>query len=96
MSGAYQRILEKMSSVPGVQSAGAVKPLPMGGTQEETAFKINGRPPVRNEQWPVASYTIVSPDYFKAANVQLRGRAFTDADDATAPLVVIISEAMAR
>jgi len=96
MSGAYQRILEKMSSVPGVQSAGAVKPLPMGGTQEETAFKINGRPPVRNEQWPVASYTIVSPDYFKAANVQLRGRAFTDADDAAAPLVVIISEALAR
>jgi len=96
IAAVYQRILSGLPGVPGVQSAAVVKPLPMGGTQEETVFKINGRPPVRSEELPVASYTIVSPDYFKTANVQLRGRAFTDADDAASPPVVIISEAMAR
>jgi putative ABC transport system permease protein len=96
MAAIYQRILDGLPAVPGVQSAAVVKPLPMGGTQEETVFKINGRPPVRPEELPVASYTIVSPDYFKTANVPLRGRAFTDADDATSPPVVIISQAMAR
>jgi predicted permease len=96
MAAIYQRILNGLPAVPGVQSAAVVKPLPMGGTQEETVFKINGRPPVRSEELPVASYTIVSPDYFKTANVQLRGRSFTDADDASSPPVVIISAAMAR
>jgi len=92
----YQRILERLPEVPGVQAAAVVKPLPMGGMQEETVFKINGRPPIRPEDLPLASYTIVSPDYFKTANVPIRGRAFTDADDATSPPVVIVSEAMAR
>jgi putative ABC transport system permease protein len=92
----YQRILERLPAVPGVESAAAVKPLPLGGTQEETVFTINDRPPVKAEDTPVASYTIVSPDYFKTANVPLRGRAFTDADDAASPPVVIISQALAR
>jgi putative ABC transport system permease protein len=96
MAAIYQRILDRLPAVPGVRSAAAVKPLPLGGTQEETVFKINGRPPIRSEELPMASYTIVSPDYFKTANVPVRGRAFTDADDANAPPVVIISQAMAR
>ncbi len=96
MATMYQRILERLPAVPGVQSAAVVKPLPMGGMQEETVFTINGRPPVRPEDLPLASYTIVSPDFFNTANVPLRGRAFTDADDANSPLVVIISQAMAR
>jgi len=97
MAAIYQRILDKLPAVPGVQSAAAVKPLPLGGAQEETVFKINGRPPVRSEELPLASYTIASPDYFKTANVPLlRGRSFTDADNATSPPVVIISQEMAR
>jgi predicted permease len=93
----YQRILERLPAVPGIESAAVVKPLPLGGTQEETVFVINNRPPVRPEDTPIASYTIVSPDFFKTANVPLlRGRAFTDADDATAPPAVIISQEMAR
>jgi putative ABC transport system permease protein len=93
----YQRILERLPAVPGIESAAVVKPLPLGGTQEETVFVINDRPPVRPEDTPIASYTIVSPDYFKTANVPLvRGRAFVDADAATAPPAVIISQEMAR
>jgi putative ABC transport system permease protein len=91
-----QRITARLSQVPGILSAALVKPLPMGGTQEETVFKIDGRPPISNDALPMASYTIVSPDYFKTANIPIRGREFTDADDASTPLVVILSEEMAR
>ncbi len=92
----YQRILERLPEVPGIQSAAAIKPLPLGGTQEETVFKIDGRPSPPGESLPVASYTIASPDYFKTANIPLRGRAFSDADRADAQPVVIISQEMAR
>jgi predicted permease len=96
IAAVYQRILERLSAVPGVQSAAVVKPLPMGGTQEETVFKIDGRPPISGPAMPIASYTIASPDYFKPANIAVRGRAFSEADSADAPPVVIISQNMAR
>jgi putative ABC transport system permease protein len=96
ITNVHHRILDRLAQVPGVQSAGLVQPLPMAGTQEETVFEIDGRPPVASHARPIASYTIVSPDYFKTANIPLRGRAFTDADDSNSPLVVIISQAMAR
>jgi predicted permease len=93
----YQRILDGLPTVPGIQSAGAVKPLPMSGTQEETVFTIENRPPVKLENLPIASYTVVSPDYFKAAAVPiLSGRVFTETDDAKAPWVTIISRSFAQ
>src|SRR5581483_11474887 len=88
--------LDHLSQIPGVRSAALVQPLPMAGTQEETVFTIDGRPAIAREALPLASYTIVSPSYFETANIPLRGQAFTDADNDQAPLVVIISDAMAR
>jgi putative ABC transport system permease protein len=97
VTGIYQRILDGLAAVPGIQSAGTVKPLPMSGSQEETVFTIENRAAVKQENLPMASYTIASPDYFKAANVPiLSGRAFTEADNAQAPWVTIISESFAR
>jgi putative ABC transport system permease protein len=96
----HRRIIDCLLSVPGVQSTALVKPMPMGGTQEETVFTIPGRIELdtnKPNELPIASYTIVSPDYFKTTSVPLiRGRAFNEADDAKSPWVVIISEAMAR
>jgi len=92
----YQLVLQRLSEVPGIQSSAVVKPLPMGGTQEETVFKIDGRPTPSGVDMPLASYTIASPDYYKAANIPLRGRSFSDADRSDAPPVVIISQEMAR
>jgi putative ABC transport system permease protein len=96
-TGIYQRLLDRLDQIPGIQAAGLVRPLPMSGTQEETVFTIEGRPPVRPENLPIASYTIASPGYFRAAAIPiLNGRVFTEADDAHAPWVVIISETFAR
>lgn len=96
IENAHHQILDRLSQIPGIQSAALVQPLPMAGTQEETVFTIDGRPPIARDKLPLASYTIVSPDYFETANIPLRGRAFTDADNESAPLAVIISDAMTR
>lgn len=97
ITSVYQRLLDRLPTVPGINSVGAVKPLPMSGAQEETVFTIENRPPVKQENLPAASYTVVSPDYFRAAAVPiLSGRAFTEADDAHAPWVTIISQSFAR
>ena len=69
IAGIYQRILDRLPTVPGIKSVGAVKPLPMSGTQEETVFTIESRPRVKDQDLPLASYTVVSPDYFSAAAV---------------------------
>ena len=38
----------------------------------------------------------VTPGYFRALGIPVRGRAFTDRDDKNAPFVILINEALAR
>src|SRR4029078_9888132 len=46
---------------------------------------------------PQALFTVVTPQYFETLGVQVkRGRDFTHADPAGAPLVTIVSEALAK
>ena len=59
-------------------------------------FVVAGRP-LTGTFHGFAGWTFVSPGYFDAFHIPvLRGRSFTDRDDASAPGVVIINETMAR
>ena len=61
-----------------------------------TSFWVEGRPEPAGNVRPEAQYRPVSPEYFKTAGIPLlRGRDFTDLDDAKAPGVVIINQAFA-
>jgi putative ABC transport system permease protein len=60
-------------------------------------FAIVGRPALSPTDKPAAQNRWVSPEYFRALGISLiRGRAFTAQDNADAPAVVIIDEALAR
>jgi putative ABC transport system permease protein len=60
-------------------------------------FNIEGRPPLARENVPSTNYYSVTPEYFHAMGIRLvRGRMFTEQDDAKAPRVAIINETMAR
>jgi predicted permease len=60
-------------------------------------FDIVGRPKSKAPSGGAAQYYSVSWSYFDALKIPLlRGRMFTDRDDASAPGVVIINEAMAK
>ncbi len=91
-----QQMQERISTVPGVQSAGFITNLPLSGGSTDGGFTIEGRP--RDPKHPVnAQKQFVGGNYFQALRVPLlKGRYITDADNAAAPAVVIINQTFAR
>lgn len=93
LSTAY---LDRLNDVPGIEAAGAVSSLPLTGAWESTTFSIVGRPSPAGVNRPTAEYAIASPNYFRAMGVSVRGRVFTDHDDAHSAPVAIVSESAAE
>ena len=78
----YNRLLENIRALPGVESAAAASGLPLGNNGWQTAFTIEGQPIPPRDQTPLMEACLVTPDYFKAMNIPvLRGRVFNDRDD---------------
>jgi len=92
----FEKVVQGISTVPGVQAAGVVAPLPFTSDMNY-GFKLVGQPPVDESQLPQANYYLVSSDYFRVMNIPLlKGRTFTDKDRENVPRVVIINDTMAR
>jgi putative ABC transport system permease protein len=78
----YDRLLENLRALPGVESAAAASGLPLGNNGWQTGFTVEGRPVPPPEQTPLMEACLVTPDYFRAMNIPvLRGRAFSERDD---------------
>ena len=93
----YRQLIERVRSLPGVQAAGAINHLPLVGDLWGWHFAIEGRPKPRPGEVPGAVYRMVTPGYFAAMRLPIvRGRDITDADNVTAPGVVIINEQAAH
>jgi predicted permease len=93
----YQNVLQTLPSVPGVESAGIVKTVPLSGATEGSFIRIAGRPITSPKDRPVANYNIVSPGYFAAVGTPLlSGREFLESDKADSLPVVIITNSMAK
>ncbi len=92
----YERILERLRALPGVNSAGLISPLPLAGVDANGTFAREGHPAPPGER-QLVKLRVVSPDYFRAMGIELRqGRVFQPTDTADAPPVAVISESMAR
>jgi putative ABC transport system permease protein len=93
----YRQLLERVSALPGVESAGAVTLLPLSGEDSSTGFFVEGQPPPPPAERPHTHHRAVSAGYFQALGVELvQGRGFTDADSDGAPRVAIVNQTMAR
>ena len=78
----FNRLLENLRSLPGVESTAAASGLPLGNNGWQTSFVIDGRPLPPREQTPLMEACLVTPDYFRAMNIPLkRGRFFDDHDN---------------
>ena len=78
----FNRLLENIRALPGVESTAAASGLPLGNNGWQTSFVIDGQPVPPRDQIPLMEACLVTPDYFKAMNIPvLRGRVFTDRDD---------------
>jgi len=87
----------RIAAVPGVQAAGFTTILPLAGTNADSSFAIEGQPSNDRNPSPDEEKRQVSPDYFRALQIPLiKGRFFTDADNADAPPVIIVNQAFAK
>lgn len=96
-SAFFQDFIERVEQLDGVRSAGASSALPFGGSNSNISLTIEGQPAPPPGQEPTASYSMVTPHYFRSMGIRLlAGREFTGSDVDGAPLVAVINETMVR
>lgn len=89
----YERVVEKLNALPGVQSA-AISDLGPLSTSFEEKFTIEGQPEPSDDSAPKAGHQAVTPGYFATLGIPLlRGRSFNAHDDAASAKVVILNQA---
>jgi putative ABC transport system permease protein len=86
----------RVENLPGVASFASTCCLPLEGGFG-LPFNIEGRPVTDGPYHGVGSWRTISPGYFDVFRIPLlRGRLFTDRDDAAAGRVVVINEGLAK
>jgi predicted permease len=91
-----RQVLERVHAIPGVESAAASSYLPLDGGLG-LGFIIEGRPLTNGPAHGGAAWNYVTPRFFDVFRIPIvAGRAFTDRDNAAAPSVVVINQAMAK
>ena len=90
-------VQESARVLPGVEAAGAIFALPMGGADADAGFLIEGKtPPEPRGAW-VAWYRPATASYFSTMRMRLsRGRFFRESDDAEGTPVVLVNEVAVR
>ncbi len=92
----YRAVLNRLAALPGVQSAGMVSLIPLGGSNTGWNLHIEGQPEPRPEDTPIFWRRIIDPGYFQVMRIPLtRGREFSEQDTGSPP-IAIINETMAR
>jgi predicted permease len=95
IDGFNYRLLQQLRRLPGVDAVGLTSTLPTTGSWLEV-FVVDGFVDPRGPDRSVASPSQVIGDYFKTMGIPLiRGRYFTEADNESAQLVVIVNREFA-
>lgn len=85
-------LLPRLRQIPGAQAVALVSDLPSTWTNSVT-LKIEGQPDLPANQAFTALDVVISPAYFPVAGIPLlRGRIFSDLDNANATRVVIVNQ----
>ncbi|HEY6393122.1 MAG TPA: FtsX-like permease family protein, partial [Bryobacteraceae bacterium] len=93
----HDKLQSRLMKLPGVESAGAASIAPLSGPVASADFRIPGRPAVSGKDIPTAQYRMIDWGYLTAMRIPiLRGRNFSERDNATAPLTAIVSDSVAR
>jgi putative ABC transport system permease protein len=93
----WQRVVERVSAIPGVESVALTGRLPMGGGMSLTAYQPDNQPDMPANRRPLTHLVDAGPRYFSTMGIPiLRGREFTDEDAVVDPRAIVINEALAR
>jgi putative ABC transport system permease protein len=91
----YRVALERLRTVPGVVSVGMTNLLPLYEYGNNSYFDVEGKLLWEHDRGPLAEMRVVDGNYFEAMGVPLlKGRYFTQRDDAEAPRVIVVNEAL--
>ncbi|HEV8446219.1 MAG TPA: ABC transporter permease [Gemmatimonadaceae bacterium] len=89
----WNDVQRRVSALPGVKHAAAVRLLPLATEMGDWGLRIDGYTPPPNQGAP-GDWQVVTPGYFETMGLTLReGRAFTAGDDMGAPLAMIVNRA---
>ncbi len=90
-------LIDRLSALPGVQSAAFARVTPLGyGSYSSMPIVVDGYQSPLEEQ-PAIEYNQVSPNYFATLGIAVvSGREFARTDDENAPLVAIVNRTMVR
>jgi putative ABC transport system permease protein len=92
----YNRVLNAVRTLPALQAAAVSSALPLNTSRISPALP-EGQPAVPFGQRPILNIQTISPDYAKVLHVPLlRGREFTDHDNAEAPGVAMVNQTLVR
>jgi macrolide transport system ATP-binding/permease protein len=90
-----KQILDRIAALPGVSSASTTSQLPVAGNGNTDWIRFVGRP--YDGKHIEVNERDVTPNYFTTLKSRfIRGRLFTEDEDGTKPLVVIINQALAK
>jgi len=103
----YQQMLERLSTIPGVQSVSLGRQGLLSGGGTQGSIKVPGRIPPADEnsftqtggekEWNAPWFAQVGPRYFETLGMTLlRGRDFSSQDHETTMKVAVVNEAFAR
>jgi putative ABC transport system permease protein len=97
-AAAFQRFLNSVQALPGVQSAAFAEIIPLSQDDMDMGqFVITEQPALRAVQHLAADYRDVTPDYFRTMGIPLlQGRIFTEHDDVDNRRVAIIDRTFAQ
>jgi putative ABC transport system permease protein len=96
-SAFWQRVDERIKSLPGVLKAGGAGIVPLNGATFSTTFAIKGREFPANGPQPTADVFQATADYFSTLDQPLlSGRPFQDSDTYDSTQVVIVNRSFAR
>ena len=93
----FDRLLERVRALPGVEAAGMVEAVPGQGYWEDSGFSIVEHPPLPKGTGVFALNRTADPGYFAAMGIPiLRGRTFSDNQKLDQANEVIISQRFAQ
>ncbi|HEU4434970.1 MAG TPA: ABC transporter permease [Pyrinomonadaceae bacterium] len=94
----FRQVIERASSMPGVEAVGASRLLPLGDSSNSNGPILKeGETLARGSAGRTIMTTVISAGYFRAMQIPiLDGRDFDDRDHANAQRVVIVNQQMAN
>jgi putative ABC transport system permease protein len=99
----YHTLLNRAAAIPGVHAAALGNAIPLGATSSSNnefggcaLVFVEGRPLQPGEQAPCVGYPVVTPGYFRALGIKVRGREPSWSDVESRNGDVVVTQALAK